>query len=417
MKKKWTAILLLSVMVLSACGKGAEKAPETADTAENQTEENATAEMEENATAEEEAPASSDPALTDNDDTPITDATIEKDGIEAFLVMPDYEGLELTKEIFTVTDDDVEMEIQNSLQWNPVLLPDDTLIETGMVANIDYEGTIDGVAFDGGSYEGYDLEIGSGSFVEGFEEQLVGHKKGDQFDITVTFPDDYYDELAGKEAVFAITVNEVKQILEEPTDEWAALYTDYDTAEAYLDNVKDDLTNLYNSGSESQVRSQAWEQVVGNASFFQYPKDLYDLFYENTYQSLVVEGAQEAGMTEEEYRASWGIDDDYVAMVTKDALRQELAARYVLMKEGVETDGAEVDAAMDELLTLYGYGNVEDIAATESRKFSFRNSARSYLAAGLIVAKGHVTEKPYEEPEYEFYGEEEENAGEDGAEG
>ena len=400
MKKTIIAALVVSALMLAACGKAETEVPESTPA---ETESTAA----ESDPASEEEISSSESFYEDTDDTPITDATVEKDGIEAFLEMPDYAGLELTKEIIEVTDEDAEQEVSYMLQYNPVELPDDTAIETGMVANIDYLGTVDGEAFDGGEYQGYDLEIGSGSFIEGFEEQLIGHKKGESFDITVTFPDDYYEELAGKEAVFSITINAVKEILAEPTDEWAAAYTDYDTAEEYLANVKSDLEKLYNSGSESQVRSEAWEKVIAETTFFQYPQDMYDVFYENAYQSLVVESAEEAGMTEDEYKESWGIDDDYVVMVTKEALRQELAAEYILQKEGIAIDGPEVEDAMNELLSLYGYVDVAEIASTEARLFSFRNSARSYLAAGCIVEKANITEAPYEEPEYELYGDEE----------
>lgn len=123
-----------------------------------------------------------------------------------------YKGLKVTKEEVKVTDEEVEHEISHLLErFSELVAKEDGEVEVGNVAVIDYEGSVDGVAFDGGKSENYPLEIGSGMFIPGFEEQLVGMKKCEERDITVTFPEEYHaDELAGKEAVFKVKVNEIK---------------------------------------------------------------------------------------------------------------------------------------------------------------------------------------------------------------
>ena len=123
-----------------------------------------------------------------------------------------YKGLKVTKESVEVTDEEVEHEISHLLErFSELVVKEEGTVENGDVAVIDYEGSVDGVAFDGGKSENYPLEIGSGMFIPGFEEQLVGMKKGEERDITVTFPEEYHaEELKGKEVVFKVKVNEIK---------------------------------------------------------------------------------------------------------------------------------------------------------------------------------------------------------------
>ena len=145
MKKKIIIGVIAAMLLVTACGNKAEDAT---NTAENQTAETV---VEENATSEEGTVEGEDiPLYEDSDTTPIVDETIEDKGIDAFVKVGDYAGKEFTKTIMEVTDEDAANELQNELQWNPMLLPEDTVIEPGMVADINYKGSVDGEYFEGG---------------------------------------------------------------------------------------------------------------------------------------------------------------------------------------------------------------------------------------------------------------------------
>ena len=162
------------------------------------------------------------------------DANGYRTGITAqdYVTLPDnVAALPIKKADVTPSDSDVQARIDSLLsQYSTTQAVTDRAAQNGDVVNIDYSGTVDGVAFNGGTYQGYDLTLGSGSFITGFEDQIVGHNTGDTFDVTVTFPDGYDAstdsdgntvELSGKEAVFRVTVNSISEpVTPELTDEW-----------------------------------------------------------------------------------------------------------------------------------------------------------------------------------------------------
>lgn len=153
----------------------------------------------------------------------------------------DYKGLEVTKKSTEVTDEDVDAEIKKVQDRNSRLVTvEDRAAESGDVAVIDFEGFVDGVAFEGGKAEHYSLNLGAGQFIPGFEEQIVGHNIGEEFDITVTFPEDYQaEELAGKEAVFKIKLHELKKReLPEVDDEFVKDVSEFDNLEDYKADLR-----------------------------------------------------------------------------------------------------------------------------------------------------------------------------------
>lgn len=152
-----------------------------------------------------------------------------------------YRGIEAPKTVDAVTDEQVEAEITRTRERNARSIEiTDRPCAMGDIANIDYEGTVDGVAFDGGKGEGHDLKLGSGAFIPGFEEQIVGRNVGDEFDVNVTFPEDYHaKELAGKAAVFHTKVNSVKfEQLPDADDEFAKDVSEFDTLAEYKADIR-----------------------------------------------------------------------------------------------------------------------------------------------------------------------------------
>ena len=220
MKKKAVALLLCvsMMMTLNACGNSNKDNTEGTETvAETETEV---------------IPSSADITYDAGD----------------YVSLGDYMNMEVTLDKdYQVTDDMVKNYVNNNVIANyPYYVESDkTVVENGDVANIDYEGLLDGEAFDGGTAQDYDLEIGSGSFIDGFEDGLIGKKIGDTVDLNLTFPKDYSStDLAGKEVVFTVKINSVKRA-PKLTDELAAEISnnEYKTAEAYNNYIKEDLEN------------------------------------------------------------------------------------------------------------------------------------------------------------------------------
>lgn len=156
----------------------------------------------------------------------------------------DYKGIKIPKAEYTVSDEQVEAELQRALERNARIEEKDTEAVSGDIVNLDYSGSVDGVKFDGGTAEKYNLTLGSNSFIPGFEDQLIGVKKGDEKDVVVKFPDEYHaDELKGKEAVFACKINGVSaKTVPTMDDAWAKEVSEFETLAEYRQSIKDNMT-------------------------------------------------------------------------------------------------------------------------------------------------------------------------------
>ena len=157
-----------------------------------------------------------------------------KVAVKPEVTLGDYAGLNVTKKVKTVDDAQVEAELKRMQDRNARMLTRDGAAENGDIADIDFEGFVDGTAFEGGKAEHYSLTLGSGSFIPGFEEQIVGHKAGDEFDVNVKFPEEYHaSELAGKDATFKVKLHEVKyKELPALDDDFAMDVSEYDTSKS-----------------------------------------------------------------------------------------------------------------------------------------------------------------------------------------
>lgn len=185
-----------------------------------------------------------------------------------------YEGVEIAAVSTEVTDEEVQAQIDNLLASYPESVPieDKTVVENGDIVNIDFVGKLDGEPFDGGSSngEGFDLEIGSGSFIDGFEDGLIGKEVGTTFDLPLTFPDPYTPnpDLAGQDVVFEVTVNAiVEHVTPEWNDEFAKEYTGFDTAAAYEEDLRTSLQQQKEQQADSQRQYEAMQAVVADSEF------------------------------------------------------------------------------------------------------------------------------------------------------
>ena len=403
MKKRIAVYLLAVTMLLGGCGGAAgstasqEPAPESS-AAESVSSEAANTPDAQEEESSEEVPVSQDP-YEDTDTTPIVEKTVAEEGIEAFVTVGDYKGLELTKTVETVSDEYVDEYIQSNLEFSPLDLPDDAKIENGMVANINYVGRIDGVAFDGGTGQDYDLKIGSGSFIDGFEDQLVGAKKGDEVIVKVTFPQDYFsEELAGKDAEFTVTVNQVKEIPTEATDEWIQAVSDYNNLEEYREFLREDMQKKEDAHYLAEMRAEAWSLVRDKAEFTQYPKELYDKYEAMVWSEL--EGmADMYGMNLQELMTNFGVTKGYVTSEAKNYTQVELIAEYILMKEGKSFDDPEVEEIRQRLIENNGYANKEDALANGVSEDLIEFSVRNAYAMDNVIGYAVITEVEASEEE------------------
>ena len=175
----------------------------------------------------------------------------------------DYEGVKIKSVSYPATDEDVEKQLESARERGARLIKSDDEAKNGDTVNIDYTGTADGIEFQGGTGKNHDLKLGSASFIEGFEEQLIGKKAGDELDVKVTFPEDYHaEDLAGKDAVFAVRINDVR-IEEKPelNDEFAQDISEFDTLDELRADMKEKLVRQGEARAEMEMKDAILEKI------------------------------------------------------------------------------------------------------------------------------------------------------------
>ena len=195
-----------------------------------------------------------------------------------YVTITKYKDVEIDKvDADAVSDNDVEAQINSVLQSKSTTTEvTDRAAQTGDTVTIDYEGKKDGVAFDGGTANNYELTIGSGTFIDGFEDGIIGMKKGQTKDLDLTFPEEYSsEELAGQEVVFKVTLQSFKRA-PELTDDWAAKNTDCKTAEEYRKEIRTTLEDEAKTSAQNTLRETAWNTVLSASEVKEYPQDDLD---------------------------------------------------------------------------------------------------------------------------------------------
>lgn len=293
-----------------------------------------------------------------------TDTKVERDyDIKTCVTLGEYTGL--TKTVAAATDEDVEAAIQSELEAAGI--PEqitEGIVADGDTVNIDYVGMKDGVAFDGGTAQGYDLEIGSGSFIDGFEEGLIGVGVGDTVDLNLTFPEGYHSaDLAGEEVVFTVTVNYINGDIVTPTVEEYALSNNFESADAYKATVEEELNT---SNAESADQS-VWETAVSNATVNEYPQSEMDKAFSNMksyYSQLAAAwGTDLDGLLSQMGSSEETFEDDMLEFA-QAAVAEKLVAIAIAEEEGITVSDEEYDAQINEYLEMYDiYETKEDIEA------------------------------------------------------
>ena len=261
----------------------------------------------------------------------------------------DYKGMSVSKQDTEVSDADVDAELENKRQQQAELvLKEDEPAAKGDTVVIDYVGTIDGEKFDGGSADNYSLELGSGSFIPGFEDQLIGHKADEDVDVKVTFPEDYHAKnLAGKEAVFNVKIHEVKEKqLPDLDDEFAKdVDEDVDTLDELKEKTKKQLQEQKEDAAKSAIEDEAIEAAVNNAEIAVIPQAMLDQDTDRQVQQYLA-GMQQQGINPQMYfQITGSSEDDLKKQFASDADKR---VKTNLVLEAIVKD-ADLTASDDDI--------------------------------------------------------------------
>ena len=291
-----------------------------------------------------------------------------------------YKGIEVTKKSTEVTEDDIMAEIKRVQERNSrVEVVSDRAVENGDIAVIDYEGFCDGVAFDGGKAENHELSIGSGQFIPGFEEQIIGHNAGEEFDINVKFPEEYHSEdLKGKDATFKIKLHEIKaKELPELDDDFVKDISEFDTVEEYKADIKAKLTETKEKNADIDIDNQLIDALAEKLEA-EIPAEMNENEVNESINNFAYR-LQSQGLNLDTYLKYTGLTPDALKDQFKDQaeknVKVRLALETIVKLEGIEASDEEMEAEIEKLAKAYEMPveNVKNIIAPEQLKLDITN--------------------------------------------
>ena len=306
-----------------------------------------------------------------------------------------YKGVEIKKIEYKVTDEDVEHELGHMQEHNSRLISvEDRPVEKGDIANINFEGFVDGVAFEGGKAENHDLEIGSNTFIPGFEDQIIGMKIDEEKDIKVKFPDDYFSkDLAGKDATFKVKVNEIKKKeLPKLDDEFAKDVSEFDTLKELKESIKEKQQKQNDERAKYETQDAVIKAVCENVKV-DIPSGMIETETENmlkdmeqrlAYQGLKLDQyLQMMGKTREE------MQKEYEPQAT-EAIKSRLALEAVIKAEKIEVPEIDVDEKIKEMAKNYGKENDEEFLKNENVRNYIKQGLESEKAIEFLVENAKI---------------------------
>ena len=305
----------------------------------------------------------------------------------------EYKGIQIEKFSTEVSDEDVQQQLVSMLdrQADMVEAEEGAAVENGNLITLDFKGTVDGVAFQGGESKDYPLEVGSNSFIPGFEEQLVGMKVGEEKDVNVTFPEEYHsEELKGKAAVFACKVNSIKKkVLPALDDEFAKKASTFQTLDELKADLRQKLEKSAASRAESNKREAALAKVCENAKV-----DIPAVMIENRVESMIQQMAlnlESQGMKLEQYLQYAGMDitklrENYKASAENN-VKLDLVLEAVAKAEGVKVEAEDLDKEIEAMAVSYGAtpAQVKKIIAEQGRLLDLTNTVLRRKTAQMLV--------------------------------
>ena len=306
-----------------------------------------------------------------------------------------YKGIEIKKIEYNVTDEDINHELGHMQEHNSRLITiEDRPVEKGDIATIDFEGFVDGKAFEGGKAEGHELEIGSNTFIPGFEDQVIGMKIDEEKDINVKFPEEYFSkELAGKDATFKVKVHEIKKKeLPELDDEFAKDVSEFDT----LKELKADIKAKQEEQNKEKAKYETQDAVIKALCEdikVDIPSGMIEMEVENmlkdieqrlSYQGLKLEQyLQMMGKTAEDMKK------EYEPQAI-DAIKSRLALEAVVKAEKIEATDKEIEEKMKEMAKNYGKENDEEFMKNENVRNYIKQGIESEKAIDFLVENAKI---------------------------
>ncbi|AJC95988.1 trigger factor [Staphylococcus hyicus] len=322
------------------------------------------------------------------------DATVT---VEPEVELGDYKGLEIEKQNTELTDEEVEETVQQRLEaMADMVVKEDGKVEEGDTVNLDFDGYVDGEQFEGGQADGYDLEIGSGMFIPGFEEQLVGLAVGEEKDVEVTFPEEYHaEELAGKPATFKTKINEIKsKEVPELDDELAnELDSEANTVDEYKENLRKQLAENKATEAENTQKEEAITKATDNAKV-----DIPNAMIKTEEDRMVQEFAQrlqQQGLNLETYfQISGQSEEDLRGQMKEDAeqrVKTNLTLAAIADAENIEATDEDVQKELETMSTQFGI-SVDDIKSTLGNTDIVKNDVRVKKVIDLLVKEAKLVE-------------------------
>ncbi|MCR5156709.1 MAG: trigger factor [Butyrivibrio sp.] len=399
MKKNLTLFVAFvsAAALLTACG----------DKANDNSSEEASAVATEAADAE-----SATQTGTDVDLSTLETQTLLDTDLETCLTLGEYKGV--TAEVTTVeiTDEDVESKLASVYAQDPMMVDvTDRAVESGDTVNIDYVGKYADTqeAFQGGTAQGASLTIGSHSYIDGFEDGLIGVNIGDTVDLNLTFPENYgAAELAGKDVVFTVTVNGIQTAEAEPSDEWVASknlegVTDL---EGFKNHLKEQLTQDAQSTREDTIQNTVLETVMNNTTFNEIPEKLYNRYYKQQYEAInyytqLYAASTGTQLTADEFvtmtmqnNGIAGEAQDYIKNMVDQTTKQFMMLQAIADKEGIEVTDEDIDEylhnAYDNAATT-AYSTFEEYKASLEMEI-YREGLMSQKVVDFLTENANVVE-------------------------
>ncbi|MBO6196348.1 MAG: trigger factor [Butyrivibrio sp.] len=409
MKKNYRIIAALAASMVMLCACGKEAATETATT-EASTE--ATADEAAQSDAQTSADAAAEGASGSIDVSGLEAVTLNDVDIDSLVKLGEYKGITLDLKKTEVTDEDVENSLNSAYSQNPNMKEvTDRAIESGDTANIDFVGKYADTKeeFQGGTGQGYDLVIGSGSFIDGFEDGLIGVKTGETVDLNLTFPEDYgAADLAGKDVIFTVTVNSIKVADTEPSDEWVKGLglEDVENMDQFRAHLRAELEADADTQYNEDLKNAAVEMVADNATVDEIPEKLYNRYYIQMVDSLksyvqqiaYTYGAQVSEMeyvqTVMQNNGLTGTPEDYLNDLANQQTKRIMVLQAIANKEGIEVSQETIDKYIQEDYDNYfksSYGTIDEFKATFETE-DYREQIMAEQVADFLVENANISE-------------------------
>ena len=305
-----------------------------------------------------------------------------------------YKGIEVNREPVVVTEGDIDAEVQRVRERNSrVITVEDRAAQDGDIAVIDFDGYVDGKQFDGGKAENYELTLGAGQFIPGFEEQIVGHSTGEDFDVNVKFPEDYHaEELKGKDAVFKIKLHELKmKELPEVDDEFVKDVSEFDTLDEYKKDIEKRLLERREQAADADVENQLIDAVIEKVQ-----AEIPDEMVENEVDEIInafAQRLQSQGLKLETYLQYTNMTaDDLRAQYKPQADRQvkvRLGLEKIAQLENIEISEEECEEELKRLSESYGMPleNVKSLVNMDMVRADLANQKAVELVKANAVIK------------------------------